>query len=98
MQKAKSDYERARQLFTQKFISQAALDKVQADYKMALAQAAASEAGAQQSVLTQSYTTVVGARQVELGEMVTVGKPLMTGFDPTQMHEKTAESTCRFHF
>jgi RND family efflux transporter MFP subunit len=92
MQKAKSDYERARQLFTQKFISQAALDKAQADYKMALAQAAASEAGARQSVLTQGYTAVVapyggvvGARLVELGEMVTVGKPLMTGFDPTQM-------------
>ncbi len=92
MQKAKSDYERARQLYTQKFISQAALDKAQADYKMALAQAAASEAGAEQSALTHGYTAViapysgvVGARLVELGEMVTVGKPLMSGFDPAQM-------------
>jgi RND family efflux transporter MFP subunit len=92
MQKTKSDYERARQLFTQKFISQAALDKAQADYKMALAQAAASEAGAEQSALAHGYTAVVapysgvvGARLVELGEMVTVGKPLMTGFDPAQM-------------
>jgi len=92
MQKAKSDYERARQLFAQKFISQAALDKAQADYKMALAQAAASEAGAQQSVLARGYTAVVApyggvvdARLVEVGEMVTVGKPLMSGFDPGQM-------------
>lgn len=92
MQKTKSDYERARQLYTQKFISQAALDKAQADYKMALAQAAASQAGAEQSALAHGYTAVVapyggvvGARLVELGEMVTVGKPLMTGFDPTQM-------------
>jgi RND family efflux transporter MFP subunit len=92
MQKAKSDYERARQLFTQKFISQAALDKAQADYKMALAQAAASEAGAEQSVLAHGYSSViapfggvVGARLVEVGELVTVGKPLMTGFDPAQM-------------
>lgn len=92
MQKAKSDYERARQLFEQKFISQAALDKAQADYRMAQAQAAASEAGAGQSALAQTYTAViapyggvVAARHVEVGEMVTVGKPLMTGFDPAQM-------------
>ena len=92
MQKAKSDYERARQLFAQKFISQAALDKAQADYKMAQAQAAASEAGAEQSVLAHGYTAVVApysgvvsARLVEVGEMVTVGKPLMSGFDPAQM-------------
>ena len=92
MQNAKSNYERSRQLFAQKFISQAAMDKAQADYQMALAQAAATEAGAGQSALTQGYTAVtapysgvVAARLVEVGEMVTVGKPLMTGFDPAQM-------------
>lgn len=92
MQNAKSSYERARQLFAQKFISQAALDKAQADYKVALAQAAASEAGAGQSALAHGYTAVVApyagvvaARLVEVGEMVTVGKPLMTGFDPMEM-------------
>jgi RND family efflux transporter MFP subunit len=59
---------------------------------MAQAQAAASAAGAEQSALMQSYTAVVApysgmvsARMVEMGEMVTVGKPLMTGFDPAQM-------------
>lgn len=92
MQNAKASYERARQLFAQKFISQAALDKAQADYKVALAQAAASEAGAGQSALAHGYTAVVApysgvvsARLVEVGEMVTVGKPLMAGFDPAQM-------------
>ncbi len=92
LQQAKSDYDRARQLFAQQFISQAGLDKAQADYQMALAQAAASKAGAGQSALAKGYTAVVapysgvvGARLVELGEMVTVGKPLMSGFDPAQM-------------
>ncbi|MDO8465357.1 MAG: efflux RND transporter periplasmic adaptor subunit [Gallionella sp.] len=92
MQNAKANYERARQLFAQKFISQSALDKAQADYKVAAAQAAASEAGAGQSALARGYATVtapyggvVSARLVELGEMVTVGKPLMTGFDPSQL-------------
>jgi RND family efflux transporter MFP subunit len=31
------------------------------------------------------YGGVVSARMVEMGEMVTVGKPLMTGFDPSQL-------------
>lgn len=92
MQNAKANYERARQLFAQKFISQAGLDKAQADYKVALAQAAASEAGAGQAGLMHGYTSVVApyggmvsARLVEVGEMVMPGKPLMTGFDPSEM-------------
>lgn len=92
MQNAKAAYERARQLFAQKFISQAALDKAQADYKVALAQAAASEASTGQASLVHGYTAViapysgvVAARLVEVGEMVMPGKPLMTGFDPSEM-------------
>ena len=92
MQNAKANYERARQMFAQKFISQAALDKAESDYKVALAQAAASQAGESQAALAQDYTAVVApyggvvaARLVEVGEMVTVGRPLMTGFDPSQM-------------
>ncbi len=92
MQNAKAAYERARQLFAQKFISQAALDKAQADYKIALAQAAASEASTGQASLAHGYTAVIApysgivtARLVELGELVMPGKPLMTGFDPSEM-------------
>ncbi|MEQ1915395.1 MAG: efflux RND transporter periplasmic adaptor subunit [Gallionella sp.] len=92
LQNAKSTYERAKQMFAQKFISQAALDKAQADYQVAVGQAAASTAGANQASLTHAYTTViapyggvVAARHVEVGEMVMPGKPLMTGFDPSEM-------------
>ena len=92
VQIAKSTFDRSKQLLAQKFISQAALDKAQADYKVALAQAAASEAGAGQASLAHGYTAVVApysgvvsARMVELGEMVMPGKPLMTGFDPAEM-------------
>ncbi len=92
LQNAKSDYERAQQLFAQNFISQAALDKAQTDYRVAQSQAAVSEAGAGQASLAQGYTAVtapyggvVVARLVEPGEMVMPGKPLMTGFDPAEM-------------
>ena len=90
VQNARATYERSRRLFDQKFISQAALDKAQVDYKVALAQAAASEAGAGQASIARGYTAViapfsgvVSARLVEMGEMVMPGKPLMTGFDPS---------------
>ena len=92
LQNAKAAYERSKQLFEQKFISQSALDKAQADYQVARAQAAASEAGAGQAGLAHSFSTViapysgvVAARHVEVGEMVMPGKPLMTGFDPEGM-------------
>ena len=89
---AKASYQRSLQLFEQKYISQSALDKAKADLDMAQAQAAASQAGESQSALARGYAAViapfggvVASRLVEMGEMVTVGKPLMVGFDPTQM-------------
>jgi RND family efflux transporter MFP subunit len=92
LQNAKASYERSRQLFEQKFISQSALDKAQADYQVARAQAAASEAGAGQASLAHGYSAVmapyggvVAARLVEVGEMVVPGKPMMIGFDPAEM-------------
>lgn len=92
LQNAKANYERSRQLFEQKFISQSALDKAQSEYQVARAQAAASEAGAGQAGLAHAYSVVVApyggvvaARLVEVGEMVTPGKPMMIGFDPAEM-------------
>ena len=89
---AKASYERSLQLFEQKYISQSGLDKAKADYDVARAQAAASEAGESQSALARGYAAVlapfggvVASRMVEMGEMVTVGKPLMVGFDPSEM-------------
>ncbi len=89
---AKANYERSVQLFEQKFISQSGLDKAKADYDIARAQAAASAAGVSKSALAHGYAAViapfggvVASRLVEMGEMVTVGKPLMVGFDPSQM-------------
>jgi RND family efflux transporter MFP subunit len=92
LQNAKANYERSKQLFEQKFISQSALDKSEADYRIARAQATASEASAGQASLERGYSDVVApyggivaARLVEVGEMVMPGKPLMVGFDPGEM-------------
>jgi multidrug efflux pump subunit AcrA (membrane-fusion protein) len=68
--------ERSRQLAAQKFISQAALDKTEAEFRVAEAQLKAAMAGAGQAATTKAYTVgvapysgVVAARHVELGEM-----------------------------
>jgi len=92
LRNAQSIYERTRELFSQKFVSQAALDKALADYKAAQAQLEAAVALGSQAATVKSYATVVAPysgvvaqRHVELGEMATPGKPLMTGFDPRDL-------------
>ena len=89
---ARSQFERSKVLVAQKFLSSAALDKVEADYKAAQARVTALLAGAGQAATERSFATivapysgVVSARHVELGEMATPGKPLMTGFDPSTL-------------
>jgi RND family efflux transporter MFP subunit len=89
LRNARAEYERAKQLVTQKFLSQAALDRAEAEYKSAQARVSALLASASQAATERGFATivapysgVVSARHVELGEMATPGKPLMTGFDP----------------
>jgi RND family efflux transporter MFP subunit len=89
---ARASYERSRQLLAQKFISQAALDQAEAAFKAAQARVSALLAGAGAAATERSFATivapysgVVSARHVELGEMATPGRPLMTGFDPSTL-------------
>lgn len=86
---ARANYERTRQLLAQKFVSQAAVDKAEADFKAAESRMKATLAGAGAAATEKSFTTivapysgVVSARHVQLGEMASPGKPLLTGFDP----------------
>lgn len=89
---ARAQYERSKQLLTQKFISQAAFDQAETSYKAAQERLAGVLAGAGQAATERSFATivapysgVVSARHVELGEMAAPGKPLMTGFDPSTL-------------
>jgi RND family efflux transporter MFP subunit len=89
---ARAQYERTKQLVAQKFVSQAALDKTEADFKAAESRLKATLAGAGAAATEKSFTTivapyggVVSARHVQLGEMAAPGKPLLTGFDPSTL-------------
>ena len=89
---ARAQHERSRQLLAQKFVSQSALERAEAEYKQAQARVTALLAGAGAAATERSFATivapysgVVSARHVELGEMAVPGKPLMTGFDPATL-------------
>lgn len=89
---ARANQERTRALVAQKFLSPSALDQAEADAKAAQARVTALLAGAGAAATERSFATViapysgvVSARHVELGEMATPGKPLMTGFDPATL-------------
>lgn len=89
---AKATYERTRNLFAQKFVSQAALDQAQAAWRAAEAQVKAAAANRGAAATGRSFTTVtapisgiVARRHTELGEMAQPGKPLLTVYDPKSL-------------
>jgi len=89
---AKRKHQRNLDLLAQKFVSQAAVDQSDADYKAAQAQLAAVKANSGQAVAAQTFNTiaapyagVVGATQAELGDMAQPGRPLVTLFDPRDL-------------
>lgn len=89
---AKATYERTLHLFGRKFVSQAALDRAKAEYEAAKSRVDARQANVGIAANTESYATVVApyggvvaSRHVEVGEMAYPGKPLMTGFDPSEL-------------
>ncbi len=89
---ARRKYERNRELVAQKFVSQAALDQADADYKAAQAQLAAMQANSDQAIAARTFTTivapyagVVGATHAELGDMAQPGRAIVTVFDPREL-------------
>jgi len=89
---ATQDVERQRRLFADRFISQAALDRAEAQYKQAQAEAAArlASAGAAQAqtalhVVSAPYDGVVSDVAVVVGDMAMPGRPLITVYDPSAL-------------
>lgn len=79
---AQAQYERTRSLLEKKFVSPAAMDRADADYKSAKALAAQAGAGLSHATITAPFAGVVGLRMAELGDMAVPGKPLLTVYDP----------------
>lgn len=82
---AQANFARTGNLFAQKFISAAALDKAAAELKSAQAAAGQAGAGLSHATVTAPISGIVAQRLVELGEMAALGRPLVTVFDPTSL-------------
>ena len=85
-------YERTLKLRDQRFVSQAAFEKAEADLKTAQAELQVARAGASQASTARSFAEVrspldgvVTRRLAELGELATPGKPLLELHDPTAL-------------
>jgi membrane fusion protein, multidrug efflux system len=89
---AAKDFERQKLLFATNYISQAALDRAEAQFKATqgeasaqLAAAAAARTQSGLSVVKAPYDGVVSEVAVALGDMAMPGRPLLTLYDPRSM-------------
>ncbi|MCH1930772.1 efflux RND transporter periplasmic adaptor subunit [Shewanella sp. A25] len=93
---AQAQFKRFKELFPQGAISKGAMDEATANAKAAEQAVSAAKARVVKATESLKYTVVsapfsgiVTARMVELGETVSIGQPLLSGFSPSQMRAIT---------
>ena len=97
LEMATKDFERQRQLFQQQYISQAALERAESQFKASRAQAASMMAQAS-AARTQTglhverapYAGIVADVPVALGDMAQPGRPLVTLYEPGALRVSAA--------
>ena len=94
---AQLDHARTRRLVEQKFVSQAAFDKAEADLQSARAGLEVARAGASRAATNRSFAEVrspidgvVTRRLAELGELAAPGRPLLEVHDPSALRAVAA--------
>jgi RND family efflux transporter MFP subunit len=89
---ARLQWERSQALRAQGFISAAALDSAQAQWRSAQAAVNAAKAGQAQAALIKGFTTVVApfdgkvlSTQADVGDLAAPGRPILTMYAPQAM-------------
>jgi len=82
---AEAHLARTRELFAKKFVSASVLDKAEADFKAAQAAASAASASLSHATVMAPISGIIAQRHVELGELASPGRPLITIFEPGAM-------------
>jgi RND family efflux transporter MFP subunit len=89
---AKADFERTKSLVAQKFVSQAALDKAESGYKVALAAVESARAGSVQATTARGFAEIrapfdgiVTRRLMEVGEFASPGRAVIAVHDPASL-------------
>ncbi len=85
LEAGRNEYERQRQLFEKQYISQAAMDRAEAQYKALRAQANSAETQTQLHTIVAPYAGVIASAPIELGDMAMPGKLLFTLYDPSHL-------------
>ena len=94
---ATKDFERQKQLFQKNYISQAALERAESEFKATQAQVSAqlAQAGAARTqsgfyVVRAPFAGVVAEVSASLGDMAMPGRPLLTLYDPIALRVTAA--------
>ncbi len=89
LRNAQANYERTKELQSKGFVSKAALDMAETQFKGAQAGREQASAGARQSALSQGYTRVTAPydgwvlqTHVDAGDLAVPGKPIVTVYAP----------------
>ena len=82
---AKATLERSKALVAQKYMSASVLDKAQADYDAAEAQAQALQVNKGHSRIVAPMAGLIAARHAEAGELASPGRALFTIYEPAGM-------------
>lgn len=89
LENARLQWQRSQSLHAQGFISAAALDSANAQWKAAQAAAAAAKAGRTQATLARDFSTVIApfdgkvlSTQAQVGDLAAPGRPILTIYAP----------------
>jgi RND family efflux transporter MFP subunit len=89
---ARSNYERTRSLVAQNFLSRAALDQAESDYKVAQATVETAKAGSVQATTARGFAEIrapfdgiVTRRLMEIGEFASPGRAVIAVHDPASL-------------
>lgn len=92
LREAKREHKRVSEVYAKKLVAKSALDKAEAELDAAQKRYEAADAKAKQALARLKYTTIkapysgyVVQRFVDIGETVTVGKPIMRGLSLEQL-------------
>ena len=92
---ARNAYDRFEKLLPRKVVSQDNFDKVESEFKTALAQEAQAKAGVdiaderlKKTAITAPFSSLVAVRHIEIGQMIGTNEPVMTLIDLSRVRVK----------
>jgi RND family efflux transporter MFP subunit len=88
-QEAKAEFQRVKDIFAKKLVSQSVYDKAEADLKAASGALEQAQEQLAHTVIKAPYSGIVTQRHIEVGETASAGKPLMSGLSLEHLRATT---------